>query len=164
MVNHDILLSVISREVKNKAVVKLIRKFLKSGVMANGLYSPTEEGTPQGGNLSPFLSNIYLTEFDRMLENRRHKFVRYADDCNVYVKSDRVADRVMGSCTKFLGGKLRLNVNREKSKVGSPLRLKFLGFSLCKNKDKAGIRPHQKSLMRFKEMVRRLPVGSKPNP
>ena len=124
--------------------------------MANGLYSPTEEGTPQGGNLSPLLSNIYLTEFDSMLESRGHRFVRYADDCNIYVKSHRAADRVMESCTKFLEGKLRLKVNREKSKTGSPLKLKFLGFSLYKNKDKAGIRPHQKSLGRFKEMVRKL--------
>jgi group II intron reverse transcriptase/maturase len=155
-VNHDILLGLVSREVQDKAVVKLIRKFLKSGVMANGLYNPTEEGTPQGGNLSPLLSNIYLTEFDRMLESRGHKFVRYADDCNIYVKSRRAADRVMKSCTNFLEGKLRLKINRDKSTTGSPLKLKFLGFSLYKNNEKAGIRPHQKSLNRFKETVKKL--------
>jgi len=124
-VNHDILLEFVRREVKDMSVIRLIRKFLKSGVMANGLYSPTEEGTPQGGNLSPLLSNIYLTEFDRMLEDRGHKFVRYADDCNIYVKSSRAAERVMESCTKFLEGKLRLKVNQEKSQTGSPLKLNF---------------------------------------
>jgi len=155
-VNHDILLEMVSKEVKDKAVIKLIRKFLKSGVMVNGLCNPTEEGTPQGGNLSPLLSNIYLTEFDRMLENRGHKFARYADDCNIYVKSRRAADRVMESCVKFLEGKLRLKVNREKSKTGSPLKLKFLGFSLYKVRGKTGIRPHEKSLERFKDKIREL--------
>ena len=155
-VNHDILLELVSREVTDKAVVKLIRSFLKSGVMANGLISPTSEGTPQGGNLSPLLSNIYLTEFDRMLESRGHKFVRYADDCNIYVKSRRAAERVMRSCVNFLEGKLKLKVNREKSSVGSPMKLKFLGFSLCKIGKRTGIRPHAKSLNRFKQTVRKL--------
>jgi group II intron reverse transcriptase/maturase len=155
-VNHDILLELVGREVKDKAVLRLIRKFLKSGVMADGLTSPTEEGTPQGGNLSPLLSNIYLTEFDRLLESRGHKFVRYADDCNIYVKSRRAAERVMENCTEFLEGKLRLKVNREKSCVGSPLDLKFLGFSMYKVKQRVGIRPHQKSLKRFKDKIREL--------
>ncbi len=155
-VNHDILLELVGREVKDKAVLNLIRRFLKSGVMANGLISPTSEGTPQGGNLSPLLSNIYLTEFDRMLESRGHKFVRYADDCNIYVKSRRAAERVMESCTKFLEGKLKLKVNRQKSSVGSPMKLKFLGFSLCKIGKRTGIRPHEKSFRRFKETVRKL--------
>jgi group II intron reverse transcriptase/maturase len=155
-VNHDILLEFVRREVKDMSVIRLIRKFLKSGVMANGLYSPTEEGTPQGGNLSPLLSNIYLTEFDRMLEDRGHKFVRYADDCNIYVKSSRAAERVMESCTKFLEGKLRLKVNQEKSQTGSPLKLKFLGFALYELRGKAGIRPHVKSLKKFKERIREL--------
>jgi len=155
-VNHDILLGLVEREVKDKAVLKLIRRFLKSGVMANGLISPTSEGTPQGGNLSPLLSNIYLTNFDRMLESRGHKFVRYADDCNIYVKSRRAAERVMENCVKFLEGELKLKVNREKSSVGSPMKLKFLGFSLCKIGTRTGIRPHAKSLKRFKETVRKL--------
>jgi len=155
-VNHDILLGLISREVKDKTVIKLIRKFLKSGVMANGLISPTNEGTPQGGNISPLLSNIYLTEFDRMLESRGHKFVRYADDCNIYVRSSRAAERVMDSCTRFLEGNLKLKVNREKSKTGSPLKLKFLGFSLYRIGKKSGIRPHEKSLKKFKDTIRRL--------
>jgi len=124
--------------------------------MSKGLYSPTEEGTPQGGNLSPLLSNIYLTEFDRELERRGHKFVRYADDCNIYVKSPRAAERVMKSCTHFLEGKLRLTVNKAKSQTGSPLKLKFLGFSLKHVKGKTGIRPHPKSLEKFKAKVREL--------
>lgn len=155
-VNHDILMELVRREVKDDAVCKLIRKFLKSGVMANGLVSATEEGTPQGGNLSPLLSNIYLNEFDRMLESRGHKFVRYADDCNIYVKSRRAAERVMESCVKFLEGKLKLTVNPKKSGVGSPTKLKFLGFSLWRVGKKTGIRPHSKSVKRFMDKVRKL--------
>lgn len=155
-VNHDILIDMLREQVKDERVISLIRKYLKSGVMINGLISPTTEGTPQGGNLSPLLSNIYLTSFDRLLESRGHKFVRYADDCNIYVRSRRAAVRVMNSCVKFLEGKLKLKVNQQKSKVGSPLRLKFLGFSLYKVGKKAGIRPHQKSIIRFKEKIREL--------
>lgn len=155
-VNHDILIDMVRAEVKDESVIKLIRKFLKSGVMVNGLVSQTTEGTPQGGNLSPLLSNIYLTSFDRMLESRGHKFVRYADDCNIYVKSRRAAERVMASCVNYLEGKLKLKVNREKSKIGSPLRLNFLGFSLCKIGKETGIRPHGKSIKRFKDKVREL--------
>ena len=124
--------------------------------MANGLVSATNEGTPQGGNLSPLLSNIYLTKFDRMLENRGHKFVRYADDCNIYIKSRRAAERVMESCVKYLEDKLKLKVNRQKSQTGSPLNLKFLGFSLCKIGKKTGIRPHGKTLKRFKDKIREI--------
>ena len=155
-VNHEILIGMLREQVKDERVIRLIRKYLKSGVMINGLISPTTEGTPQGGNLSPLLSNIYLTAFDRMLESRGHKFVRYADDCNIYVKSRRAAERVMANCTKFLEGKLKLKVNRKKSQVGSPLRLKFLGFSMYKTGKKAGIRPHGKSIKRFKDKIREL--------
>lgn len=155
-VNHDILTDRLREVIKDEQVIKLIRKFLKSGVMANGLVSPTKEGTPQGGNLSPLLSNIYLTAFDRMLESRGHKFVRYADDCNIYVKSQRAAERVMTSCTKYLESKLKLKVNQEKSKAGSPLRRKFLGFSLYKIGKRAGIRPHGKSIEKFKNKIRKL--------
>lgn len=155
-VNHDILIDRIREEVKDERVIKLIRKFLKSGVMVNGLVSPTEKGTPQGGNLSPLLSNIYLTAFDRMLESRGHKFVRYADDANIYVKSRRAAERVMTSCTNYLEKKLKLKVNKEKSKVGSPLRLKFLGFSLYKTGKRVGIRPHAKPIEKFKNKIRQL--------
>ena len=155
-VNHDILIGMLRKQIKDERVIRLIRKYLKSGVMINGLISPTTEGTPQGGNLSPLLSNIYLTAFDRMLESRGHKFVRYADDCNIYVKSRRAAERVMINCTKFLEGKLKLKVNRNKSQVGSPLRLKFLGFSMYKTGKKAGIRPHGKSIKKFKDKIREL--------
>ena len=155
-VNHDVLIGMVRETVKDEAVVKLIRKFLKSGVMVNGLLSPTTEGTPQGGNLSPLLSNIYLTAFDRMLEAKGHKFVRYADDCNIYVKSRRAAERVMVSCTRYLEEKLKLKVNKEKSKTGSPLKLKFLGFSLYKTGKNTGIRPHEKSLKKFKDKIREL--------
>lgn len=155
-VNHDLLIGMVREQVKDEDAIRLIRKFLKSGVMANGIVSPTEEGTPQGGNLSPLLSNIYLTSFDRMLEVRGHKFVRYADDCNIYVKSRRAAERVMTACTNYLEGKLKLKVNKEKSQTGSPLKLKFLGFSLYKVKSKVGIRPHEKPLKKFKDKVREL--------
>ncbi len=153
-VNHDILIDRIREEVEDEAVINLIRKFLKSGVMVNGIVSPTKEGTPQGGNLSPLLSNIYLTGFDRMLESRGHKFVRYADDCNIYVKSQRAAERVMTSCRNYLENKLKLKVNQEKSKAGSPLRRKFLGFSLYKIGKRVGIRPHPKSMEKFKKTIR----------
>jgi group II intron reverse transcriptase/maturase len=155
-VNHDLLVEMMREHVKDESVIKLIRKYLKSGVMIDGLVSPTSEGTPQGGNLSPLLSNIYLTRFDRMLESRGHKFVRYADDCNIYVKSKRAAERVMESCTRYLEGKLKLKVNREKSKTGSPLKLKFLGFALYHVRDKVGIRAHERSLERLKGKLREL--------
>lgn len=119
------------KHIKDERVISLIQKYLKSGVMINGLVSPTTEGTLQGGNLSPLLSNIY-------------------------VKSLRAAERVMKSCVKFLEGKLKLKVNQEKSKVGSPLKLKFLGFSLYKTGKKTGIRPHGKSIKRFKNKIREL--------
>ena len=153
-VNHDLLIKMVRETVKDEAVIGLIRKFLKSGVMVDGLVSQTEQGTPQGGNLSPLLSNIYLTKFDKMLEERGHKFVRYADDCNIYVKSPRAAERVMAGCIKFLEGKLKLKVNRKKSTTGSPTKLKFLGFSLYEWKGKIGIRVHEKPLKRLKERLK----------
>jgi group II intron reverse transcriptase/maturase len=155
-VNHDILINRLREEIKDEAVISLIRKFLKSGVMINGIVNKTQEGTPQGGNLSPLLSNIYLTAFDRMLESRGHKFVRYADDCNIYVKSQRAAERVMTSCTKYLESNLKLKVNQEKSKAGSPLRLKFLGFSLYKIGKRTGIRPHGTLIEKFKKKIKQL--------
>lgn len=155
-VNHDILMSMVQQVVPEKGINHLIRKFLKSGVMEQGLTHSTEEGTPQGGNLSPLLSNLYLTKFDRVLESRGQRFVRYADDCNIYVKSRRGAERVMESCSRYLEGRLKLKVNREKSCVGSPLKLKFLGFSLYRLSGKTGIRVHEKSWKRFKDTVRKL--------
>jgi group II intron reverse transcriptase/maturase len=144
----------VRKEVSDERVIRLMRKFLKSGIMLDGIVSPTEDGVPQGGPLSPLCSNIYLTGFDLMLESRGHRFVRYADDCNIYVKSRRAAERVMESCTVYLEKKLKLKVNREKSTVGSPLRLKFLGFSLYKTGKKTGIRPHSKSVKRFKAKLK----------
>jgi group II intron reverse transcriptase/maturase len=155
-VSHDLLIKMVRETVKDEAVITLIRKFLKSGVMVDGLVSQSEQGTPQGGNLSPLLSNVYLTKFDLMLEERGHKFVRYADDCNIYVKSQRAAGRVMESCIKFLEGKLKLKVNRKKSMTGSPTKLKFLGFSLYRRKGGIGIRVHEKSLKRFMDKLREI--------
>ena len=155
-VNHDILINMLREEVKDERVIELIRKYLKSGVMEGGIISRTEAGTPQGGNLSPLLSNIYLTKFDKLLESRGHKFVRYADDCNIYVKTERAAKRVMESSVRYLEGKLKLKVNHKKSKIGSPLREKFLGFSLHKTPGKMGIRPHGKVLKRFKQKVKEI--------
>ena len=155
-VNHDLLIGMVKAKVKSETVTKLIRAFLKSGVMENGIVKATGEGTPQGGNLSPLLSNIYLTSFDKELESRGHKFVRYADDCNVYVKSQRAAERVMESCKEYLEGKLKLKVNTEKSQEGSPLKLKFLGFSLHKIKHKVGIRVHQKAMRKFKDKIKQI--------
>jgi group II intron reverse transcriptase/maturase len=148
-VNHELLLNMIREEVKDESLIRLIRRFLKSGVMINGLVSETEKGTPQGGNLSPLLSNIYLTKFDKLLEERGHKFVRYADDCNIYVKSLRAAGRVMEGCVKFLEGKLKLKANRQKSATGSPKELKFLGFCLGDPKGECIIRVHEKPLKRL---------------
>jgi len=155
-VNHNLLIRMLREHVTDERVISLIRKFLKSGVLADGFVNPTEEGTPQGGNLSPLLSNIYLTSFDRLLESRNHRFVRYADDCNIYVKSRRASVRVMISCVRFLEGKLKLKVNQGKSRIGSPLKLKFLGFSLYKTGKKTGIRPHQKPLETFKKRVKEI--------
>jgi group II intron reverse transcriptase/maturase len=153
-VNHDLLIKMVRETIKDEAVITMIKKFLKSGVMVDGLVSQTEQGCPQGGNLSPLLSNVYLTKFDKMLEERGHKFVRYADDCNIYVKSPRAAERVMESCIKFLEGKLKLKVNRKKSTTGSPTKLKFLGFSLYRRKGETAIRAHEKSLKRFKDRLK----------
>lgn len=155
-VNHDILINMLREEVKDERVIQLIRKYLKSGVMEGGIVSPTVAGTPQGGNLSPLLSNIYLTKFDKLLEGREHKFVRYADDCNIYVRTPRTAKRVMESCIRYLEGTLKLTVNRKKSRIGSPLREKFLGFSLHKVAGKVGIRPHAKVIQRFKQKVKQI--------
>jgi hypothetical protein len=137
-------------------VIGLIKKFLKSGIMAEGIVSQREQGTPQGGNLPPLLNNMYLTKFDRMLEERGHKFVRYADDSNIYVKSRRAAGRVMEGCVKFLEGKLKLKVNRKKSTVGSPRELKFLGFSFYWSKEGVRIRVHEKALKRLGERLKAL--------
>ena len=129
-VNHDILMGLVAKRVTDKRVLKLIRGFLTAGVLMDGLVGPTEEGTPQGGPLSPLLNNIVLDELDRELEERGHRFVRYADDCNIYVRSERAGQRVMESIVRFINKRLRLKVNPTKSAVARPEERHFLGFRL----------------------------------
>jgi group II intron reverse transcriptase/maturase len=155
-VNHDMLMARVAREVKDKRVLKLIRAYLESGVMVNGVVMESEEGTPQGGPLSPLLSNVMLDDLDKELEKRGHKFVRYADDCNIYVKTQRAGDRVMESVREFLEKKLKLKVNPKKSKVDKAQRVKFLGFSFYKHKGEMLIRVANRSLERFRDKLRRL--------
>jgi RNA-directed DNA polymerase len=154
-VNHDKLIARIAARVSDQRMLKLIRAFLKAGVMEGGLVSPVDEGTPQGGPLSPLLSNIVLDEFDRELERRGLRFARYADDSNIYVRSRRAGERVMGSITRFITTKLKLKVNEQKSAVARPWERKFLGFSFTSNREpKRRIAP--KAVLRFKEKVREL--------
>jgi RNA-directed DNA polymerase len=154
-VNHDILMSRVARRISDKRMLKLIRGFLNSGVLENGLVGPTDEGTPQGGPLSPLLSNLLLDELDRELERRGHRFVRYADDCNIYVKSERAGQRVMESVKDFLTRKLKLKVNESKSAVARPKDRKFLGFSFTWGESvKRRIAPQ--AILRFKERIREL--------
>ena len=155
-VNHDMLMARVARVVKDKRVLKLIRAYLNSGVMVNGVVMDTEEGTPQGGPLSPLLSNIMLNDLDRELEERGHKFVRYADDCNLYVKTQRAGERVMEGVTKYLEKKLKLKVNPKKSKVERATRAKFLGFSFWKRKGEVFIRIANRTKERFMEKMRHL--------
>jgi RNA-directed DNA polymerase len=154
-VDHDKLMGRIAKRVEDKRLLKLIRAFLNAGVMENGLVSPSVEGTPQGGPLSPLLSNLVLDELDRELECRRLRFVRYADDCNIYVRSERAGQRVMESITRFITQKLKLKVNEAKSAVARPQERKFLGFSFTKGPEvKRAIAP--KALERFKKRVREI--------
>ena len=155
-VNHDMLMARVARVVKDKRVLKLIRAYLESGVMVNGVIMETEEGTPQGGPLSPLLSNIMLNDLDRELEGRGHKFVRYADDCNIYVKTERAGERVLKSVKQHLEKKLKLKVNPKKSKVERATRAKFLGFSFWKRKGEIYIRLANRTKERFAEKIRRL--------
>src|SRR5438132_13188615 len=152
-VNHDKLMGQIAKRIEDKRLLKLIRAFLNAGVMENGLVSPSVEGTPQGGPLSPLLSNLVLDELDRELECRGHRFVRYADDCNIYVRSERAGQRVMESISRFITQKLKLKVNEAKSAVARPQERKFLGFSFTAGPYiKRTIAP--KSLERFKQRIR----------
>jgi len=154
-VNHDILMGLIARRVADKRILKLIRGFLTAGAMEGGLVSPTEEGTPQGGPLSPLLSNLMLDVLDKELEKRGHRFVRYADDCNIYLRSQRAGERVMAGIERFLAKRLRLKVNKAKSAVAKPSIRKFLGFSFT-----GGSEPRRRiapeALARFKARVREL--------
>jgi len=154
-VNHDRLMAAVAKRVQDKRLLKLIRAFLNAGVMANGLVSPTDEGTPQGGPLSPLLSNLVLDELDRELESRGHRFVRYADDCNIYVQSERAGQRVMESIERFISRKLKLKVNAAKSAVARPWERKFLGFTFTAHRQpKRRVAP--KALFRFRQRVREL--------
>lgn len=155
-VNHDILMERLSRRIKDKRVLKLIRKYLESGIMINGIKVNNEEGTPQGGPLSPLLSNIMLDEVDKELEKRGHKFCRYADDCNIYVKSRKAGNRVLRSMTYLLENKLKLKVNEEKSKVDLVTRRKFLGYSFYFTKGGIEIRIDEKSYEKLKSKVREI--------
>lgn len=154
-VNHDILMARVAQRVSDKRLLRLIRAFLNAGVMEDGLVSPTEEGTPQGGPLSPLLSNLLLDELDRELERRGHRFCRYADDANIYVRSRRAGERVMASVSRFLTTRLRLKVNESKSAVARPDERKFLGFRLT-----TGAEPLREiapeALRQFKRRVREL--------
>jgi RNA-directed DNA polymerase len=153
-VNHDILMSRVARRVKDKRVLFLIRRYLQAGMMEGGLVSPRVEGTPQGGPLSPLLSNVLLDELDKELERRGHCFVRYADDCNVYVQSKTAGERVMTSLERFLAKRLRLRINRDKSAVARPWKRKFLGYSVTwHRKPKLKVAPE--SLKRLKGKLRR---------
>jgi len=162
-VNHDRLMSTLAKRIQDKPLLKLIRKYLQSGVMINGVVSSTLEGTPQGGPLSPLLSNIVLDELDKELERRGHKFVRYADDCNIYVKSKRAGLRTMASIQRFIEGKLRLKVNEKKSAVDRPWKRKFLGFSFTFHKEPK-VRIAKESLKRMKNKVREITSRKMPYP
>lgn len=155
-VNQDLLISIIRKTVNEDKVVSLIRKYLQAGVLVNGVFENTEKGTPQGGNISPILSNIMLNELDKELEKRGLQYVRYADDCVIFTKSKKSAERVMESITKFIETKLRLKVNRVKSKVDRPWRIKYLGFSFYQSKGKVEIRIHPKSIAKFKDKIREI--------
>lgn len=153
-VNHDILMGKLEKKIKDKRLLSLIRKYLKSGILINGVSVTSAEGTPQGGPLSPLLANIMLDELDKELEKRRHKFCRYADDNNVYVKSKRAGIRVMESMIKLIENKLKLKVNKDKSAVDFVSKRKFLGFSFYFAKGGAEIRIHEKSIKRFKDKIK----------
>ena len=155
-VNHDRLMNRLAAKIKDKRVLKLIRKYLTAGILIDGLVTPSVEGTPQGGPLSPLLSNIVLDELDKELEKRGLRFVRYADDFGIYLKSQKAAERVMDSITRFITVKLKLKVNEKKSAVGNAWRSKFLGFSFFQIDGRPKIRIHKKAIQRFKQRVREL--------
>ena len=154
-VNHDILMGLVAKRVTDKRILKLVRGFLMAGVLMDGLVGPTEEGTPQGGPLSPLLSNLMLDVLDKELEKRGHRFVRYADDCNIYVRSQRAGERVMAGIEKLLAKRLKLKMNKAKSAVAKPSVRKFLGFSFTIG---TGIKRRlaPQTVARFKARVREL--------
>jgi len=154
-VNHDVLMSRLARRIKDKRILKLIRRYLQAGIMEGGVTSPRSEGTPQGGPLSPLLSNVLLGDLDKELERRGHRFVRYADDCNIYVRSRRAGERVLDTTERFLRERLRLVVNRDKSAVDRPWKRKFLGYSFTAH-FQPRLRVAPESVKRFKSRLRDL--------
>ena len=160
-VNHDKLIGLVYKEVKDVRVITLIRKYLQAGVMERDIFNVSQKGVPQGGNLSPLLSNIMLNELDKELEKRGLHFCRYADDCNIYLKSKKSACRVMTSITKFIEENLKLKVNKDKSKVDRPWKLKYLGFTFYPKKGEMGIRVHQNSVKKLKCKLKEITGRSK---
>ncbi len=153
-VNHDILMSRVARQVKDKRILKLIRAYLEAGICEGGLVTARKEGTPQGGPLSPLLSNILLADLDKELEERGHKICRYADDCNIYVKSESAGQRVLSSLTVYLEEALKLKVNQEKSGVGRPWQRKFLGYTQCTRKRNVRLKSASEVMKRFKGSIK----------
>lgn len=158
-VNHDILMSRVARKVKDERILKLIRRYLEAGMMDDGMVSERTEGTPQGGPLSPLLSNVLLSDLDRELERRGHRFCRYADDCNIYVKSEVAGQRAMAAITDYLESNLKLRVNREKSAVARPWQRKFLGYSFTQHRQ-VRLKIADSSLERLKDKVREITTGN----
>ena len=154
-VNHDVLMARVARRIKDKRMLRLIRRYLQSGIMEGGLAQPREEGTPQGGPLSPLLSNILLDDLDKELEKRSHCFCRYADDCNIYVRTRQSGERVMASLKRYLEKKLRLKVNEAKSRVDRPWNCKFLGYSMTVQR-RPRLQAAVQSVERFKVKARQL--------
>ena len=152
-VNHDILMSRVARKIEDKRVLRLIRSYLQAGIMEGGVATARREGTPQGGPLSPLLSNILLTDLDRELERRGHRFCRYADDSNIYVKSKRAGERVLASMTRFLETRLKLRVNQEKSAVDRPWKRSFLGYTVCNRTRNVRLKVAGKPIQRLKANV-----------
>lgn len=163
-VNHDKLMGLLAKKITDKRMLKLIRSYLTSGIMEDGVVSPRTEGTPQGSPLSPLLSNIVLNELDKELQARGHRFVRYADDCSIYVKSEKSAQRVMETVTEYIESKLKLKVNRSKSKVSRPTESTLLGFSFYRSEKGWEIRIAPKSLVRIKKKMKEQTRRKDPTP
>jgi group II intron reverse transcriptase/maturase len=161
-VNHDYLMNELSKKIGDKRVLKLIHKYLRAGIWDQGVLKPSKEGVPQGGPLSPLLSNIVLDKLDKELEARGHRFIRYADDCSIYVKSKRAGERVMASISKYIEKELKLKVNEDKSVVTRPWRTKLLGFRFYHKKGEKGITVDRKSIMAYKAKIRAFTRRSQP--